>query len=211
MPTTKGNTYVKSLCKDGQGSGSRVVTACEPRPLSSPWQFVMAVAALLDFGSTLINRRFLFSHDAYYDHDHDHHPLLSSVPYRPSSSSSQSSANVVVVSFFVWLDAHSVQFGFLFSMLWFFEAFKDADRRARRALREVDRRKIMSSLATVLRRRKSLISPFKMSNNNNNSNDDNSSMALEQYKVFFFYWASLIVQLLILPIGKCLSRRDPSI
>jgi hypothetical protein len=156
-----------------------------PRPLSSPWQMVMALAALLDFSSTLANRRF-FAHP----HDREDAPYLRifgrnvQVPF------------LTLTQMLVWLDAHSVPLGFLFSVLWCIQAFHHADRRADRALKEFERRQIMADLKAVLRRT-SLTMPQIMAMTIT-ANDG----AMERCKVLLIYYTSLLVQLLILPIGK---------
>jgi hypothetical protein len=186
--TKKDAYYLKALCsKDGQGSQLQVqpVVVGEPRPLSTPWQMVMALAALLDFASTLANRRFfLADRDAYVRIWSQNVPV-------PFSTMTRA---------LVWLDTHSVPLGFWFSVLWCIEAFQHADRRAVRALRDLERRNIMAQLKTVLRRT-SLISPH----NNTGVAANTITAAWEQYKVWLMYYSSLMVQLLILPIGKCIQ------
>lgn len=118
-------------------------TSSNNAPFATSWQVVMGVVALLDFLSTLANRR-LFKHIAKKqddDSEEAHH-------FRMFSHNLP--LHQLITRIFLWLDAYSIQFGVLFSVLWAIDAFRIADKAAEKALSENDRQSNLLMLRQTL-------------------------------------------------------------
>ncbi|CAB9515970.1 expressed unknown protein [Seminavis robusta] len=199
---------LRSIISEGhEGSGPR--SRRPQRPFSSKWQLLMEVVALLDFMSTFANRRFFSQQkEALASGNPEGRfrfltqsfllgrlftkqkgtPIAASPHFRVFGTNF-ALPHHVFTNLFLWLDAHSVHFGFLFSVLWCIEAFFEADRWADRRLSEVERRKVMARVRSMLRR-KSLRPQL-----------SSSEESLENFRTLLLFYGTLIVQFLLLPLG----------
>lgn len=180
MPTQKRKVHktasVGTRCKEGRIEGGK------PRPLdeilSLPWRLVVAFVALLDFLSTMANRRLFL-----YGEENDFGAYIRifgrnfDVPFH------------FITKIFLWLDEHSGALGLAFSVLWFLDAFMVAERDAYRALREWDRREQLRLLRGALQGAASKITP------------GYESTDYERFMTYAIYWYNVILQLLKLPVG----------
>ncbi|CAB9526304.1 expressed unknown protein [Seminavis robusta] len=145
----------------------------------TPWKVTLGLAAFLDCISTVLPGRLAVHEQRGNKASCDAELELFGQHISVTSPK--------VVEAIAWLDQNAVYFGFLFSVLWCIQAFRDARHTREKAMRERDRRRLLhrgDSIA-ILDSKDELV----------------KSGYSDGYGPWLAFYATLIMQLLFLPVG----------